>query len=422
MRKPQKKWHHQCSAKPLFPHARFGLWIDFPVSTDRMFSFGTSPVEKQESQRLMGCRIQIARQAAGWTLEQLACFLAVSQEDVADLERGRRRVGADDLLRMVEAFGRDLEFFLDPLEAAAEAQFAWRTSAGPRVTGPALAHLEHRVGRWLGLLRWLRFCHSGRHHPLQCTLRLTERSTLEDVEARATEWADRLQLGEIPANSLWEKVERRLDISAFCADLTLPAGVGPAPSVVGLACRLPELTLVAVPQTAPASTRNQRLAHGVFHALTWDALPPPRSQRETAKSPPLRERMAERFAAVLLLPQRSLEMHWGQQPAEADQDARLNAVASRFGVSPALLAYRLETLGWVRRGRFEISADGPSLLPPDSSVPPPFSRVFLDLLQEGLEKGRISVRRAARILTGDPSPETLKPLFAAHGLPVPFDL
>ena len=169
------------------------------------------------SLKLIGLRVRAAREAKGWTQDQLAeCLGLNDRQSVSDIENGKRALRAEEMLALTDLLDRDFEFFIDPFAVAGEAQFNWR--ADPGVSEDSLDGFELKAGQWIGLLRWLREQSGSRAGALKRALRLSTRASCEDAQERAESLAAELDLGVIPAETLIDKVERELDIPVLFVD------------------------------------------------------------------------------------------------------------------------------------------------------------------------------------------------------------
>src|SRR6266496_3745244 len=146
---------------------------------------------------LISRRLKVARDRAGLTQAQLSEKLGFKdRQTLAAIEAGRRKLSAEELVRAMQVFEVDLDYFTDGFRLVGEGTFSWRAkNAAPGL----LDKFEARAGRWIATYRNLG---EGKDKPastLQGRLSLTERSTFEQAravaEALGTEWA----LGEIPA-------------------------------------------------------------------------------------------------------------------------------------------------------------------------------------------------------------------------------
>jgi len=101
-------------------------------------------------------------------------------------------------------------------------------------------------------------------------------------------------------------------------------------------------------------------------------------------------------------------------------DTWLRQYARELRVSPEALYWRLVNLDLIKK-----DAAGPKALnrggePAAESRPNLYSAIFISRLHQVLDRGYVSVLKAAELL--DCSIDDLKSLFAAYKLPVPFAL
>jgi Zn-dependent peptidase ImmA (M78 family)/transcriptional regulator with XRE-family HTH domain len=367
------------------------------------------------SQKLIGCRVKAAREAKGWTQDQLTQGLGLNdRQSVSDIENGKRALKSDELLQLSDLLDRDIEFFLDPFAVAGEAQFSWR--ADPDVPEASLDGFELKAGQWIGVLRWLREQQGGRASVLKRALRLSAQSSFEDAQERAESLCAELDLGVIPAETLIEKIERELDIPVLFVD-TLEADDGK--SISGATCHLEEMGVILINRNETEARRYYDLAHELFHALTWDAMKPEHREsnsiEERSKGKRI-EQLANNFAAALLMPRASLDKLLDRN--RLDDIAHLCEIAALLRVAPVALAWRLFNLKLITENarRLLVQERQRSV----SGPPKRFSPSFVRMLHQALEQGRISARKAAKAMglgLGG-----LTELFAQYDLAAPFDL
>jgi transcriptional regulator with XRE-family HTH domain len=97
------------------------------------------------SQKLIGYRVKAAREAKGWTQDELTQGLGLNdRQSVSDIENGKRALKPDEMLTLSDLLDRDIEFFIDPFAVAGEAQFSWR--AAPEVPEDSLDGFELKAG------------------------------------------------------------------------------------------------------------------------------------------------------------------------------------------------------------------------------------------------------------------------------------
>ena len=368
------------------------------------------------SHKLIGYRVKAAREAKGWTQDQLTQGLGLNdRQTVSDIENGKRALKPDEMLTLSDLLDRDIEFFIDPFAVAGEAQFSWR--AAPEVPEDSLDGFELKAGQWIGLLRWLREQQDSRASVLKRALRLSAQSSFEDAQERAESLVAELDLGVIPAELLIDKLERELDIPVLFVD-TVEADDGK--SISGATCHLEEMGVILINRNGTEARRFYDLAHELFHALTWDAMKPDHREsnsiEERNKGKRI-EQLANNFAAALLMPRASLnKLIDGNRQ---DDIAHLCEVAALLRVAPVALAWRLFNLKLINddtRRALSQEKQRPSV----SGPPKRFSMSFVRMLHEALENGRLSARKAAKAMglgLGG-----LTELFAQYDLPAPFEL
>lgn len=368
------------------------------------------------SQKLIGYRVKAAREAFGWTQERLTGALGFNdRQSVSDIENGKRALKPEELVLVSDLFDREIEFFIDPFAVAGEAKFSWR--AAPALPGKALDLFEREAGGWIGLLRWLRENEMGRTSPLKQSLRLQVHSSFEDAQAKAEDLVETLELGEIPAELLIEKIEKDLDIPVLFFDRQEDEE---GRSISGAACHLQDLGVILVNRSESEARRFYDLAHELFHILTFDAMKPEwrESNSFEARSRGKRiEQLANNFAAALLMPKTSLERL--VTPEKRTDLGQLAEISGLFRVAPIALGWRLFNLGWIGEETCQ-ALTKEKQRPPRSVRPKCFSPDFVQMLHQAIEQGRLSARKAAKTLNRDL--ESFGRLFAEHGLSVPFEL
>ncbi len=368
------------------------------------------------SHKLIGFRVKAAREAKGWTQDQLTQGLGLNdRQSVSDIENGKRTLRPEEMLVLSDLLDRDIEFFIDPFAVAGEAQFNWR--ADPGVPEDSLDGFELKAGQWIGLLRWLREQRDSRVSVLKRALRLSTQSSFEDAQERAESLAVELDLGVIPAETLIDKVERELDIPVLFVDMVETAD---GKSISGATCHLEEMGVILINRNESEARRFFDLAHELFHALTWDAMKPEHREsnsfEERSKGKRI-EQLANSFAAALLMPRASLEKLVDKE--RINDIAHLCEVAGLLRVAPVALAWRLFNLKLIcdeTRQSLSQEKQRPSV----SGAPKRFSPSFVKMLHDALDNGRLSARKAAKTIglgLGG-----LTELFGQYDLPAPFEL
>lgn len=357
----------------------------------------------------LGKRIKARREELRLTQDEMSRSMGFGdRQTLSAIETGVRDVSADELVRFTEVLDAPLEYFTDPFHLAGEGAFSWRQS---NVSHQDLDNFERHAGGLIALFRTL-YADSGRiPSPLRHSLRLAKFSSFEEAASAGERFAREYGLGDIPALRLVDVMEKELGILVLMLDTI--------PGVSGAACRLADLDAVLVNRKEGPGRRNYNLAHELFHVLTWDSMPPERVEDSGTPSSGRVERLADSFAAALLMPGEAVERFgpWRRIPEE-DLIEQLNKTANEMNVSSSALRWRLAGLGilpsTVARSIDETRLRNNGQARPQGDIPPLFSRPFSALVAESLDKGRVSTRRVAGLLglTVDDLPET----FAAHGI------
>lgn len=328
------------------------------------------------------------------------------RQTLSAIEAGQRRIGVEELLSLMEATGKDMEYFTDPFRLVGEAGFSYRASGTSDV---AVDDFEQKVGGWLALWRFLGEKRGDAPGALRPRLVLNEKSTFEEAQQAGHQVAGFLGLGPVPAEGLENAIEEKLRILVLAVEM--PGGVS------GAAVQLASGDAILTNRNEVAGRRAFDLAHELFHVLTWDALPPQRVDRENPSGTKAKriEQLADNFAGALLMPGGLLTQRWEARPPGITDGKWLQATANHFKVSTAALFWRMVALGMWQKKQQQglLTGSGPA---EKSPTPPWFSRRYLERTLWGIDKGEVSVRRILAILNMDLG--EFRSQCAAHGLDV----
>ena len=358
---------------------------------------------------IIGTRIRALRKRRGLSQDRLAqLFGFKDRQTVSAIETGVRRVTATELMLAAERLGASLEYFTDPFRLDGEAKFSWRQSGVGR---RELDDYERKASQWVGAYRALA-AQIGRPAPLmRRTLSLTRTSRFEDAMQAGERFSNEFGLGEVPARRLAATMQGDLGILVLAVD----ANQG----ISGAACRLPELDAVLIARDEVPGRRNFDLAHELFHILTWDVMPPEHIEDAGEFGGNRAEKLANNFAAAVLMPRAVLDSYGTWSELEMDElIARLNAVANELDVSSSALRWRLVAVGELSRATAqaipELALRNNGGTNEAQAAPPLFSRPFMEVIASAVDQGYLSVRRAA-VLVGL-AIEDVEDLFEAHDL------
>ena len=366
------------------------------------------------STALIGKRLKALRDERGIDQDAVAEMLGLgSRQIVSNIETGERKIKPEELLTLTQKLGVDLDYFTDALRLEGEGRFSWRREG--IVAADKLDRYEWLAGRWIAAYRELSR-RIGHAIPLiRPQLPLDKLSSFAEAADAGERFAHEFELGDVPSARLAEVMEHKLGILVLMVDAE--------DGISGAACTLPELGAVLINRKEVKGRRHFDLAHELFHLMTWDKMPPERSEAQNERGHV--EKLANSFASAVLMPRWVLEgTEWRtlEQPALI---AAINARATALGVSADALRWRLASTGLlVQKTARDLPAAAlrhngfAELAQPET--PPLYSKAFMDVIVAAIEGGFISVRRTARLL--DTSIDDLAQLIAEHGLPVPDTL
>ncbi|MFC1661237.1 ImmA/IrrE family metallo-endopeptidase [Gemmatimonadota bacterium] len=316
------------------------------------------------------------------------------RQTLASIEAGDRFVSPEELVRAARSLSVDIGVFTDPFRLVGEGRFSFRAD---RVPKDVLRRFEDQAGEWVATYRTLLEQAGVSRSRLGRRLELVSESSYEDAQAAAEELRSKWQLGDIPAIALPAAIERELGAQVLFVEA--PSGVS------GAAVHLPGLLTILVNRREPTGRRNFDLAHELFHLLTWDSMPPDRVEpTEVLRKKGNRvEKLADNFAGALLMPPDIVDRRWGQRDG-TDLYHWLNSTASTLGVTSRALKWRLVVLGHLSKAKAEGIDD--SVLAGNGGLenrttPLLFSRDFVARVYAALEAGRLSLRKALRLLDLD---------------------
>jgi Zn-dependent peptidase ImmA (M78 family)/DNA-binding XRE family transcriptional regulator len=365
--------------------------------------------------QVIGVRLKALREERGLSQEELARQLGFNdRQTLSAIETGERRVSAEELILAVQKLGVPLDYFTDPFMLVGEGRFSWRqTNVGPQ----RLSAYERSAGRWIAAFRVIA-PKVGRETPLlRRSLGLTRQQRYEDAASAGERFAAEFDLGQVPANSLADVLERQFGVLVLMVDAF--------EGISGAACRLPELDAVLINRREIAGRRHFDLAHELFHILTWDAMPPDHVEDAAETSKNRVEQLANSFASAVLMPTTALE-RFGDWAGLTRNDliTKLNATADQLRVTASALKWRLVHVGHLSiaaaREIRDAALRNNGHEGGEANPPPLFSKPFVDVISLGLKQGLLSARRSAALL--DVPMDELSDLFRSHGVEAPDEL
>jgi len=344
-----------------------------------------------ETDKTVGAAVRELRKRFGWGQKELADRAGLTHaQTVSEVERGGRSLKASEVIRLAELFHvstNDLLFGRVP----SQGQYVlWREPD----SSPARREVE---ARFLERCRRYAFLEetSGRTGgPALPSYHVDfERMRFEDAEEIADGVRNTLQLGDVASKGLRENLESRWRVKVF--EELMESGSG--------ATTKGELGAAVLENAAePPQRRAFSLAHELFHLLTWGEAQEP-SGGSSEPSGERREKMANAFAAALLMPREVVLRKLGGLPIRQLSD--LLPVAAELAVSTSALAWRSVTLKLLNRERVEtvLNSHDRGGAADRGWVPPvelgqPLPERYVSLAYAAYMRGDISIGKLAELL------------------------
>ena len=359
------------------------------------------------SSEIIGKRLRALRESQSKSQEDIAEMLGINdRQTISAIETGHRRMSVDELLLAAEVFDVSVDYFTDPFRLEGEGQFSWRSN---RPNQTELQEWEARAGSWIALFRTLTKQLNLQQPLLRHSLNLSKRSSFEDAAVAGERFYSEFVPGEHPAKRLSECMETRLNYLVLRVDM--------GSSISGAACRVLDLDVVLVAQNDNVGRRSFTLAHELFHVLTWDSMPPSYIEEIEGAKKNRVERLGDNFAAALLMPSNLLGRYgrWTELPTEQLIN-KLNSTATELGVTSQALKWRLVNLKSLDQTVAEAVPDrslrNNGIEKANHEAPKQFSKRFMKVIGDAIDRGYISVRRTAKLLAV--TIDDLQELFEAH--------
>ncbi len=300
--------------------------------------------------RALGARVREAREARGWTQQQMSDRLGMARTTIVAIEKGERRLKPGELVEISSLLGRNVS---DLLQRGAPAEGLALQLRGLLPSGaPADADLLSSIEELQ------RLCEDYIHLEELCQAPLRRRYPAEydiqgiDPELAAEDVADaernRLGLGEGSLVNLREVLEADVGLRVF--QLTLP------PQVAGLfAFTEASGGCIAVNLCHPPERRRLSLAHELGHFLTVRYRPALTFEARYERRP-VGERFAEAFARAFLMPASGLRRRYLELERERPQGMThgdLWRLAHFYAVPVEAMTRRLEALRLMPAGTWD---------------------------------------------------------------------
>lgn len=241
------------------------------------------PTPEIDDRRLLGSRIRQARERQGWSQSELAHAVGLgSFQIVSAIENGQREVKAWELFKIASSLHLSLDSLLGD-EKRPEPVLLWRDQPESGFKEIEARFIE-RCSRYALLEQW---CGVSPLQELKPIRFLQPEPTFLQVGREAENVRDSMKLGGRPACSLAKTLQEDYGVKIFYEGFGDQGAALSAKSDFGYG--------VLINSNNAPWRRNFSLAHELFHLLTFDTWKSPRQ-----------EKLADAFAATLLLPMEPL--------------------------------------------------------------------------------------------------------------------
>jgi Zn-dependent peptidase ImmA (M78 family) len=309
-------------------------------------------------------------------------------QTLSSIEKGTRTLKASELARLSRIYSRDSNFFLDLDEPIVQLpQFAWRQ----KQENTSAFEVEAEIDQLLTYYQLFEDIIGDRSTTkLKLWPKYEPQPDYDDIKNRADELVAELELGSRPGVDFASLLEEKLGVKILFLDL------GDRGS--GLCTIGPYGPAIVIGRNEAPWRRNFSMAHELFHLLASETFPLSELDNCEDGQKPYPEKLADAFAASLLLPQKSLLDY--MRPRITDGMVRwtdLAQAAADFGVSRQTLLYRLRGLGKISKDTVDKLVGSPEFQDIDRNARGvsncaalKYSTRFVTLGVRALNQGKIS--------------------------------
>jgi Zn-dependent peptidase ImmA (M78 family)/transcriptional regulator with XRE-family HTH domain len=302
---------------------------------------------QQVDPRVLGVQLQDARKAAMLTQKQVADKLGLARTTVVAIEKGERRVTAEELIALAHLYGRSVSHFVRMPVTQDEFLPQFRAIRGVNEQATALftaAQELERMARNYVELEHLTGAPSIRNYPPPFDVDALTISIEQAAEDLATHERNRLGVGDGPIIALRARLENDVGLRVFCFPM--------ASKIAGLFAYTESLGgCIGINLLHPRERRRWTLAHECGHFLATRF----RADLNTLSGTHSRattERFVDHFARYFLMPSSGLNRRVSEIARSKGglSLAGICTLASSFEVSVQAMMLRLEELRRIKPG------------------------------------------------------------------------
>jgi len=376
--------------------------------------------------RELGKELQAARKKKGLTQEDAAKIIDAARTTIIAVEKGERRIRANELIKLARAYGRQVSDFVRSRPSVEPVQVQFRgpykpTEADKEMVSSAVDILEDLSRNYLELEKITETPLTYKYPPERDT---SGQKAEVAAETAAIEERLRLGLGDGPLPILRDLLEQEVGLRVFY----LPIAPTQFSAIYFYDIHLGGC--IAVNSSHPEERRRWSLAHDYGHFLAHRHKPAIFSE-QSGQRLPNSEVFADYFALYFLMPTGGVKRRFYelQRAHRKITPADLCTLAHYYGVSVAAFTRRLEDLRllptgtWdkLRAGGFKVRQAqqqlGLGVIPArEEKLPIRYQYLAVDafdreLFSEGqlahfLQVDRLEARRIAEALRQQPGGET----------------
>ncbi len=305
--------------------------------------------------REMGKELQQARIKRGLTQEDAAKVIDVARTTITAIEKGERRIKAGELIKLAQAFGRQVSDFvrpspkIEPFQVQSRGPYT-RTDEDATAIATYIDELEQLCRNYLELEQ-ITGSPLMRKYPLE--YEIGGLRTAQAAESVAIEERNRLGLGDGPIPILRDILEQDVGLRIFYLPLH--------PSKFSAIYLYTEQLggCIAINSLHPEERRRWSLVHDYAHFLVHRYKPTVFIE-EGYQRLPESERFADDFALYFLMPTAGLTRRFNdiRRMKEKITPTDLCTLAYYYGVSVAAITLRLEDMHLLPTGIWDKLREG----------------------------------------------------------------
>lgn len=305
--------------------------------------------------RELGRELQQARTKRGLTQEDAARIIEVARTTITAIEKGERRIKADELIKLARAYGRQVSDFVRPRPEIEPFQVQFRgpsqrTSEDEAKIASYVIKLEELSRNYLELEQ-ITGSPLVRKYPPE--YEIAGLRTDQGAESVAIEERNRLGLGDGPIPILRDILEQDVGLRIFYLPLS--------PSKFSAMYLYDEQLggCIAVNSQHPEERRRWSLAHDYGHFLVHRYKPVVFIE-DSYQRLPESERFADYFALYFLMPTSGLKRRFNdiKRTKQKITPADLCTLAHYYGVSVAAITLHLEDMKLLPTGIWDKLREG----------------------------------------------------------------